>query len=102
MHRRVRGVLGVGLMLVCSIVAAQEKRGDGSVYDKYPLVKPIAGEEQEDFEKMRGIPSKLPGNSSGERFHSGMPALIRATNSVWRRFASRKFWRLGIHRKTSL
>jgi hypothetical protein len=51
MRRRIRSVVTVVVMLVCSFVVAQEKRGDSSVYDKYPLVTPIAGEETEDFER---------------------------------------------------
>src|SRR6185503_16935046 len=52
-----RSVCAVSLVIFQMLLApggfAQErKEGGGSVYDKYPLVEPIGGEEEtEDFEK---------------------------------------------------
>ncbi len=69
------------LVLLCLTVIAEERRGGDSVYDKYPLVKPIAGEEEEDFEKSYELYKEMFTEEGGElrvRAYGELTAMRRA------------------------
>lgn len=77
----IRGVLIGFLMLLCSGGFAQEGRDGNSVYDKYPLMKPIDGEEKEEFEKSYELQKEMFTEEGGElrvRAHAELRAMRRA------------------------
>ncbi|MBV8519283.1 MAG: hypothetical protein JO197_17950 [Acidobacteria bacterium] len=80
--RSVRVVCLVFLLaLSCASLFAQERRSDSSVYDKYPLVEPIAGEQKEDFEQSFELYQQLFSEEGGEarvRAYSELTAMRRA------------------------
>lgn len=69
------------LLVSCPLVFAQRVPEGSSVYDKYPLVKPIGGEEKEDFERSYELHKEMfteEGGAQRVRAYEELTAMRRA------------------------